>query len=697
MRLGTHSCLECRKRKIRCIWPVESENCNGCAARKLKCVEQKYGDVPRDYIPRTKRMRQQIDEQECTIRQIVQRLDDLGLDRAEILRDIDLQLPPLSTSATSTSSIQLATSGLTDLAISEDLNADLEHAPLLALLDNDVLYSEKVSFGSNSASRVSSCRHSRVQGRHSRILRELGPLIPSAQAVTLLIGQNQLAMCLLEKSFPGIQSLGSNAFGTCQLDALRNGKLESFTSEDVVILTKILICLASCIQQLPKNVQFSSLGSSLSLQTLKARYMEVAEEFLAPDTGIVGSIGGLSCLLAQVAFYINAGLPRRAWAIFRRAVTFAYLLGVMHESPLKEQQDMHTRTLSLRLWQIDRSLSLILGLSYTVLEFPLKAGSGVDTSPVLPPMVLFRWKMGEITGRVIKRNSQSQATLSYPETLQMEHDLDRCREIVPESWWNAIPHSDMTLDAIYEMFTFKFWFHNLRNFIHMPFALGCSASPQHHFSVSTALEASREMIRFYTVLRDINRPVIKLCNMTDFQVLTGALIIILNLLGNSAGYQIEQQEQDWQVIDELIYLMNYATQDLANSVATQAARLLEDLSKLRHTFEGCEKTLQAVVPYFGKFKIIRRSSGPVIPAQPQTPTVSMTVSSQQSSVVSQAPVQPKENTSTSNPDVPLFNSNHYFEFESSLQWPEPDNGWSSRVDYTLLEDWSWNFGNSGII
>src|SRR5258707_1170309 len=94
MRLGTHSCLECRKRKIRCIWLVDSENCNGCATRKLRCVEQKYGDVPRDSIPRTKRMRQRIDEMECTIRQIVQRLDDLGLDRAEILRDIDLQLTP---------------------------------------------------------------------------------------------------------------------------------------------------------------------------------------------------------------------------------------------------------------------------------------------------------------------------------------------------------------------------------------------------------------------------------------------------------------------------------------------------------------------------------------------------------------------------------------------------------------------------
>ena len=605
-------------------------------------------------------------------------------------------LPPFSTSATNTSSIQLATSGLTDLAISEDLNADLEHAPLLALLDNDVLYSEKVSFGSSRTSRVSSSRHGRLQGKYSRILRKLSPLIPNAQAVTLILGQNQLIMSLLEKSFPGIQSLGSNAFGTCQLDALRNGNLESFTSEDVVILTKILICLASCIQQLPKSVQPSSLGSCLPLLTLKTRYMDFAEEFLAPDDGIVGSIDGLSCLLAQVAFYINAGLPRRAWAIFRRAVTFAYLLGVMHESPFGDQQDMHTQALSLRLWQIDRSLSLILGLSYTVLEFPLKVGSDANASSVLPPMLLLSRKMGEVTGRVIKRNSQGQARMSYPETLQMDHDLDRCREIVPESWWNAIPDSDMTLDAIYEMFAFKFWFHNLRNFIHMPFALGCSTSPQHHFSTSMALEASREMIRFYAVLRDINRPVIKLCNMSDFQVLTGALIIILNLLANTPGYQIEQQEQDWQIIDGLIYLMNHAAQDLANSVATQAARLLEDLSKLRHNFEGGEKTFQAVVPYFGKFKILRRSSGPVIPAQPQPPSVSTTVSSQQSSVVSQAPMQPKENTIPSNPDVPLFEANDYFEFESSLQWPEPDNEWSSIVDCTLLEDWSWNFGNSGI-
>jgi len=142
--------------------------------------------------------------------------------------------------------------------------------------------------------------------------------------------------------------------------------------------------------------------------------------------------------------------------------------------------------------------------------------------------------------------------------------------------------------------------------------------------------------------------------------------------------------------------MNHVTQDLANSVATQAARLLEDLSKLRHSFEGDEKTLEAFVPYFGKFRIIRRSTGPAIPTQPQPSSILTTVPPQQSNVVLQTQVQPKENTILSNLDMPLFEANSYFEFESSLQWPEPDHEWSSRVDYTLLEDWSWDFGDFGI-
>jgi hypothetical protein len=41
MRRGTHSCFECRRRKIRCIFAKDSIVCEGCAARGKRCTEQR--------------------------------------------------------------------------------------------------------------------------------------------------------------------------------------------------------------------------------------------------------------------------------------------------------------------------------------------------------------------------------------------------------------------------------------------------------------------------------------------------------------------------------------------------------------------------------------------------------------------------------------------------------------------------------
>ena len=42
VRKGTHSCVECRRRKRRCIWPSEADKCASCATQGNRCFEQTY-------------------------------------------------------------------------------------------------------------------------------------------------------------------------------------------------------------------------------------------------------------------------------------------------------------------------------------------------------------------------------------------------------------------------------------------------------------------------------------------------------------------------------------------------------------------------------------------------------------------------------------------------------------------------------
>ena len=43
LRKGTHSCLECRRRKVRCIFEPNSQRCDNCMLRETACTKQDVG------------------------------------------------------------------------------------------------------------------------------------------------------------------------------------------------------------------------------------------------------------------------------------------------------------------------------------------------------------------------------------------------------------------------------------------------------------------------------------------------------------------------------------------------------------------------------------------------------------------------------------------------------------------------------
>lgn len=46
MRKGTKSCIECRRRKIKCTFePGRTSICNECFARGSTCIDQEHGDI----------------------------------------------------------------------------------------------------------------------------------------------------------------------------------------------------------------------------------------------------------------------------------------------------------------------------------------------------------------------------------------------------------------------------------------------------------------------------------------------------------------------------------------------------------------------------------------------------------------------------------------------------------------------------
>lgn len=173
-----------------------------------------------------------------------------------------------------------------------------------------------------------------------------------------------------------------------------------FESEDVATVTKVLLCLASCTQQLPANFNLGSAIIPAPLETLQNYYIESAEAFLGPDEGIIGTIDGLECVLAQFRYYLNFGIPRKAWVILRRAIAFTQLLSETHRYTSDDQLKSRKESLCFQVWLVVKCLSLLLGLPYAVHSLPCKIQdiSGEDSK------TQFFFRLGTIARRVIDRN-----------------------------------------------------------------------------------------------------------------------------------------------------------------------------------------------------------------------------------------------------------------------------------------------------
>lgn len=668
MRKGTHSCIECRRRKIRCIWPKTSPKCNFCSNRKEECVEQVYGDVRVLALRRKQRKKsglERIDELARSVGEVLERLDakrfpeELALGALKNLQQTLKDLPGLRGDAV-TFEDRVKTAGAHEDF--ENDNISLSNAPLLSLFDNFLFNIEESSPEESLAPAASNSLHLRISKMNIRILEELRPLVPNRSALGRILGNNRVALCTLQKNFPDLPGL-KLFLDDHRLEVLTEYMLVTLASENITAVAEVVACLATCFQQLPHNFDLGSDSLPAPLNILEKCYMEFIETLLGPDEGIVSSITGVKCLLVQVGYYLKLGLPTKAWITFRRALTFSQILGSFQKSST-ERPNSESRALMLELWNLDRRLSLLFGFPYATAHLQPRIEPLILA---LPAVAIFRYNLSRVATRIIDRNQQPDNT-PLSETIAIDLELEKCQDLMPADWWKGGAESTMREEEIYDMYTAKLWYHNLRNLLYLPFFTKALAKSENKMTALAGLRASREVICCYQILRNVQRPVLRKCNLIDFQAFTAGMIVVLALLEQCnfcSGC-------DWEIVSRLVHILDRTASEFPHGVATQACQLLQELSQLREREFDSAETFHAVVPYFGKmeFRI------------PNTPRPFQTLAG-------------NDNTDDSvlEPMVGLESYSHGLELES---WGAPGEQWASMVDFGLEEDWSWNFNNEDL-
>ncbi|KGO48434.1 Transcription factor, fungi [Penicillium expansum] len=134
-----------------------------------------------------------------------------------------------------------------------------------------------------------------------------------------------------------------------------------------MVIARLLLCVAICIQQLPSKADLGRLRTTMPLQEMMENNIAFITTRVTSDDEMTGSMEGVECLALQGIYQANAGSLRRSWITFRRAINVAQLMG-LHRVPSKTSQavpdwkETKRHYIWYQIMQAERYLSLTLGV-----------------------------------------------------------------------------------------------------------------------------------------------------------------------------------------------------------------------------------------------------------------------------------------------------------------------------------------------
>ncbi|KAI4131373.1 MAG: hypothetical protein LQ338_001258 [Usnochroma carphineum] len=706
MRKGTHSCLECRRRKIRCIFEADATTCNRCITKQLSCTEQEYGDAKALGADKRKSMRERTSELEGMITQILTKLDtnaattgpqDAETKAAEALRSLRTEILPSTSSGADVMAHGLASPGSEKSDAALENSRHFQNPPLLSLFDNSVLSkgNEQHDGDTREASNPSHA------DKHRKVLTALRALAPSTDDIGIILRISRQSLRIWHESTRMCTPQPVDNHDPDDIKRTQEFIHGSLHSDNISIVARTFASLALTMQQIPGTFDSSKLNLAAKPEALQDYYITAVETLMASDDGPASTIEGLSSLIVQTKYYVNQGKPRKGWLTIRRALNFAQMLGFHRQSyHAKDATTVNRKTVWLALFQMERFLSLMLGYPSACVDAHYESLLGGDPSDGSLDPQRFAVRLSMITGQMIHRN-QDANSMTVAATLKIDQDLEDTRKILSSEWWNRVPGPEVGVGEVFDTSLAKTFFHNLRMLLHLPFMLKSKTDRRYEYSRFAALESSREMVSSYHCLRHPDRPLIAVCNVIDFQVFTAAMLLTINLLGcpeTSNSHDNESESGDWKIIYGLIGdLKKVAKGEEShghNGVAAQALTVLEDLVKARFCDEphAPNETYQAVIPYFGKIKI-RWGKG----FRPRNPSSSANTPSLPSMTNSNQLPTPSDSSGTPltlNNDPQLSFDNYFQPMPGDMQpWEDQRIDWNAINDFELLNDWNW-FANA---
>ncbi|KAJ5330291.1 Fungal specific transcription factor [Penicillium atrosanguineum] len=606
MRLGTKSCMECRRRKVRCIFRTDENACEACLAHEADCIAQQAGggEVPSDEVDALK---QRLQDLEAIVRKLspnetTSARSDFARDDASVVRERDAcgGLAPTETLAHSQATtpstvggrpLSAAKRGGVELSSKEPA---IENSPLMILFKcASLLDRENRPVSTTPPPLCISAAFGVLQHRDRFV-----SLLPSTQDLDHILEATEKYWPIWPPYYYG-EPRASDVLGPGKRQLARQLMFTVATSSmEPGLIARSALWLALCVQQTSRSV-LSILSISYPQQDLVNSYMRIAKSLLELDGECGGTIDGIESMNMLYKLYINMGRPQNAWYWCRQAITTAVSCGLSREV---DALDMRAAYAWSTAWHAERLMALMLGLPTSV---SANHPGTLSNSHSISLMSRIMWSVALICGKAIDRDQADYAVVNYATTVEIDQDIEEAYRLFPdEHWFHLAP--DMSLSDCWNQQASKIIFFTTLKLVHMPYMLKSVDESKFFHSWDRAMEGARGAARAYTDFRTWAGGSVDQCELMDFQAFSAAMVVIIGHLISPTRATPLVKEQDWALVRDVSFCLRHTVAIMDCTVAAQAAHILDLVNAARHGAYIADDDYAVAIPYFGRMRINKK-------------------------------------------------------------------------------------------
>ncbi|CAI7598329.1 unnamed protein product [Penicillium pancosmium] len=560
VRKGTHSCRECRRRKVRCRFAKPDDIvCVTCTARGTSCYSQ-------DSISPTASRPPQKQQQDG---EVMDRLQRLEAAMESLIGEIRQSRETSGMHSTPTIEFgnDLPMSSKTPAINDILVGRNVEETPTAAIFSIRDMLDEhsRGSLASHQRLNISKPTTSFQDRRHRGVCKILFNLFPSQQVMSDLVSA----------------SPGSNFVSTffySQHDILQ-GQFQKPTDLAIrppedghpVVLAKHLLQLMICVQHLQPGCNYFTRETREFRKKSPVDVVSRVTEVLHSADDICVSLQGLECLLLLAIFQLNAGNLRRSWLTVRRALNISQILGldngnISHLQKFNKRMSPEADSSPGWLWHrvtfFDRYLSLILGLTPGTKDDPF---ANLSKSENYTPMDTLERNYTVLTGLIIERNLVKSSNEAFASTQLIDCKLDAAAEEMGTEWWEPT-HPNMAGSFFEKMSSIsktllQIHHYTLKVFLHLPHLFQRepgirSHNPRFRYSRDICATASRSILRLFIPYRNLNLSATA-CRHVDHSALIGAMTLLMAYLADEPPHIEEghtpttQRQEDSRLLERV--------------------------------------------------------------------------------------------------------------------------------------------------